>query len=64
MPTKRLSNLLTQRGALEERINEARGKPTGYLMVPTMQLALNALDDLIARERAAIEASGHPSAET
>ena len=60
MPTQRLSNLLTQRGALEERINDARGKPTGYLMVPTMQLALDALDDLIARERAAIEPPGHP----
>ena len=60
MPTQRLSSLLTQRDALLERIEVARGKPTGHLIVPTMVIALEALDDVIAREKDAIQAAGHP----
>ena len=63
MPTQRLSNLLIQRAALEARIAEARTKPTGHLVAPAMELALDALDDVIARERVLLAASAPPEAD-
>lgn len=46
----RLHRLREQREALVGRIKEARIAATAAVTVPSMLLALEALDDLIARE--------------
>jgi hypothetical protein len=52
MVTERLRNLETQREALLRRIVEAKEGRSAELLVPQMCLALEALDQIIARERA------------
>lgn len=52
MPTERLRNLKVQREALLKRIADAKEGPSASFLVPQMSLALDALDDMIAREEA------------
>lgn len=50
----RITDLKLQRVALEARIKEAAERPAADVTVPAMERALQALDDLIAREEAGL----------